>query len=163
MFYMLTQLFDNFALWTSLTAIILAQILKIPWNYSLTRKWDWKWLYLSGGMPSGHTSAVTSLATSIGLTKGFHTSSFAVATIIGIIVMYDATGVRRQAGMQAQVLNKLVDDFTQLLIELRNSKRQSNEQTRIRLKEILGHKPIEVFVGAWFGIIVALIMYYIWY
>lgn len=158
---MLTQLFDNFCLWTSISAIFLAQLLKVLWNFSMARTWDWKWLYLSGGMPSGHTSAVTSLATSIGVTKGFHTTSFAIATIIGIIVMYDATGVRRQAGMQAQVLNQLVDDFTTLLHEIRTSK--SSLEQRIRLKEILGHKPIEVFVGAWFGILVALLMYGIWH
>lgn len=157
------DLFSNFPLWTSLIAILLAQFSKVPWNYTITRKWDWNWLINSGGMPSGHTSAVTSLATSIGLTKGWDSSAFAIATIIGIIVMYDATGVRRQAGMQAQVLNRLVEDFTSLLIELRNLNEKPAAETRIKLKEILGHQPIEVFTGAWFGVIIALIMYFIWF
>ncbi|TCP64261.1 divergent PAP2 family protein [Baia soyae] len=158
---MFAQLFDNFCLWTSVTAIFLAQFVKVLLNFSLHRKWNWRWFYLSGGMPSGHTSAVTSLAASIGITQGFHTTSFAIATIIGIIVMYDATGVRRQAGMQAQAINQLIDDFAALLHEIRTSK--LNLEHRNRLKEILGHKPIEVFVGAWFGIFVALMMYVIWY
>lgn len=159
---MIDKLLSNFPLWTSLLTIVLAQSLKVPWNYFTTKKWDWNWLVNSGGMPSGHTSAVTSLATSVGLTSGWHSSAFAIATVFGIVVMYDATGVRRHAGMHAQVLNQLMDDFTNLLIELRQLK-QSPEKTRVRLKEILGHQPIEVFTGAWFGISIALINYVIWY
>lgn len=154
----------NFPLWASLTATILAQFLKVPWNYTLTKRWDWNWLINSGGMPSGHTSAVTSLATSIGLTEGWNSASFAIATIIGIIVMYDAAGVRRQAGMHAQILNRLVEDFAVLLSELRHlNEKRTTEDTKIKLKEILGHKPIEVVVGAWFGISIALIMYWFWF
>lgn len=159
---MIDKLLSNFPLWTSLITIILAQSLKVPWNFFSTKKWDWNWLVNSGGMPSGHTSAVTSLATSIGLTSGWHSPSFAIATILGIIVMYDATGVRRHAGMHAQVLNQLMDDFTKLMIELRHLK-DAPERTRIQLKEILGHQPIEVVTGAFFGISVALINYWIWF
>lgn len=159
---MLDNLLSNFPLWTALITIVLAQLLKVPWNYLSTREWDWNWLINSGGMPSGHTSAVTSLATSIGLTDGWESPSFAIATILGIVVMYDATGVRRHAGMHAQVLNQLMDDFTNLLTEFRHLK-VSPEKTRIRLKEILGHQPIEVFMGAWFGISLALISYWIWF
>lgn len=160
---MLDQLLSNFSLWASIVAISLAQFLKVPWNYTITRKWDWNWLINSGGMPSGHTSAVTSLATSIGLTEGWGSSSFAIATIVGIIVMYDAAGVRRQAGMHAQVLNQLVDDFSLLLNEIRHLKDKTPAETRVKLKEILGHQPIEVFTGAWFGVIIALIMYWVWF
>ncbi|MFC7439722.1 divergent PAP2 family protein [Laceyella putida] len=160
---MLEQLAHNFPLWTSLVAITLAQLLKVPWNYTITREWDWNWAYSSGGMPSGHTSAVTSLATSIGLTSGWHSPSFAIATIFGIIVMYDATGVRRQAGMHAQVLNQLAEDFSLLLREIRHLNEKPSAETRIKLKEILGHKPIEVFTGAWFGVLIAILMYFLWY
>lgn len=161
---MLDKILANFPLWTSLIAISLAQLIKVPWNFFITRKWNWGWLINSGGMPSAHTSAVTSLATSIGLSQGFNSPDFAIATIVGIIVMYDATGVRRQAGMHAQVLNQLVDDFSALLTELRHlNKNKPSPEARIRLKEILGHQPIEVFIGAWFGILFALLMYWIWY
>jgi uncharacterized protein len=159
---MIDNLLANFPLWTSLITIILAQFLKVPWNYLSTKKWDWNWLVSSGGMPSGHTSAVISLATGIGLTNGWQSAPFAISTIFAIVVMYDATGVRRHAGMHAQVLNQLMDDFTNLLIELRHLK-ESPEKTRIKLKEILGHQPIEVFTGAWLGIIVALVNYWIWF
>lgn len=77
--------------------------------------------------------------------------------------MYDAAGVRRQAGMHAQVLNRLVEDFAMLLNELRHLNQKRTEETRIKLKEILGHQPIEVFTGAWFGILIALIMYWFWF
>ncbi|SEN50662.1 divergent PAP2 family protein [Lihuaxuella thermophila] len=160
---MFAEALSNFPLWTSLVAISLAQFLKVPWNYTITRKWDWNWLVNTGGMPSGHTSAVTSLATSVGLTSGWDSSPFAISTIVAIIVMYDAAGVRRHAGMQAQVLNQLVEDFSVLLNELRHFKGNPSAETRVKLKEILGHQPIEVFTGAWFGIIIALLMYWLWY
>jgi acid phosphatase family membrane protein YuiD len=160
---MVEKLFSNFPLWTSFVAITLAQILKVPWNYIVTRKWDFNWLISSGGMPSGHTSAVTSLATAIALTQGWDSSSFAIATIFAVIVMYDAAGVRRQAGMHAQVLNQLVEDLSLLLIEMSNLKEKPSETSRIKLKEILGHQPIEVVTGAWLGILVALVMYKLWY
>ena len=157
------ELMANFPLWASLAAIILAQLLKVPWNFFITHHWDWNWMVSSGGMPSSHTSAVTALATSLGITEGWDSSAFAIATIIGIIVMYDATGVRRQAGMHAQALNQLADDFALLLKELRNIKEKPTSETRIRLKEILGHQPIEVFTGAWLGILVSVAMYFLWY
>lgn len=160
---MLAELMANFPLWTSLTAIILAQLFKVPWNFIINHKWDWGWTINSGGMPSAHTAAVTSLATSLGLAHGWDSSSFAVSTIIGIIVMYDATGVRRQAGMHAQVLNQLAEDFSSLLNEIRQMKERPVTEASVRLKEILGHQPIEVFTGAWFGILVSIIMYWIWY
>lgn len=159
---MIDKLLSNFPLWTTLLTIVLAQMLKVPWNYFTTKKWDWSWLINSGGMPSGHTSAVTSLATSIGLTSGWHSPAFAIAMILGIIVMYDATGVRRHAGMHAQVLNQLMDDFSKLMVELRNLK-DAPERTRVQLKEILGHQPIEVVTGAFLGISIALIHYWIWF
>ncbi|WP_124726688.1 divergent PAP2 family protein [Staphylospora marina] len=159
---MLHQLLVNFPLWTSLTAILLAQILKVLWNFIVTRSWDWNWLLSSGGMPSAHTSAVSSLAVAVGLYRGWDSAAFAVSSVLAIIVMYDATGVRRHAGMQARVLNQLVDDFAALLGELRHIKDFSPRETGTRLKEILGHQPIEVFTGAWFGIAVALVMYWLW-
>ncbi len=160
---MIQELLHNFPLWTSLIAIILAQVVKAPWNYFISKNWDWGWILHPGGMPSSHTSAVVSLATAIALTEGFGSNSFATATILAIIVMYDATGVRRHAGMQAKVVNQLVEDFTRLLLELRQLNEKPSQKSRVKLKEILGHQPIEVFAGFWFGIFVALIMYWIWF
>ncbi|SFI86289.1 divergent PAP2 family protein [Thermoflavimicrobium dichotomicum] len=160
---MLDELFSNFPLWASITAIVSAQLLKVPWNYFISQKWDLGWLFHSGGMPSSHTSAVISLATAIGLTEGWHSNSFAIAVIFAIIVMYDATGVRRHAGIQAQVINQLVEDFSTLLHEIRQLNEKPLRKSGIKLKEILGHKPIEVFVGFWFGIMIALVMYWLWF
>ncbi|MDA8353741.1 MAG: divergent PAP2 family protein [Firmicutes bacterium] len=159
---MVSNLLNNYPLWASLTAIALAQILKVPWNYTVTRQWDFNWLFNAGGMPSGHTAAVTSLATAIGLWEGWGSPLFAITSILAIIVMYDAAGVRRQAGMQAQVLNQLAEDFAQALEEIRHIKHKSPRETGVKLKEILGHQPIEVFAGAWFGIGIALLIYWLW-
>jgi len=149
---MLSKLLGNFSLFVALSAIFLAQILKVFWNFLMTREWDFNWLFNSGGMPSGHSSAVTALATSIGLTSGFDSEVFALAAIVGIIIMYDAVGVRRHAGIQAKVLNNLIEDFAVLL---------KKGQTSIKLKELLGHKPVEVFMGAIFGMFIALFMYWL--
>jgi len=155
------QLLENYPLWVSIIAIALAQFFKVLWNYTYHRVWDWNWLIKTGSMPSGHTAAVTSLATAIGLQEGWNSPAFAIATILAIIVMYDAIGVRRHAGMQARVLNRLMEDFTQLLMEIRKDKINPS-QAGIKLKEILGHQPIEVFTGVWLGIFIAFITYWVW-
>ncbi|SMO82591.1 divergent PAP2 family protein [Melghirimyces algeriensis] len=159
---MYSNILDNYPLWAALTAIVSAQMLKIAWNYTVTRQWNPKWFLNAGGMPSSHTAAVTSLATAVGIWEGWGSSLFAITTILAIIVMYDATGVRRQAGMHAQILNQLAEDFAQVLEELRHIKQKSPRETGVKLKEILGHQPIEVFVGAWYGIGIALILYFLW-
>lgn len=156
------SLFNNYPLWASLTAMILAQTLKSIGFSIINRKWDWRWLAQPGGMPSGHTAAVTSLATAVGIWEGLDSSLFAMSIVLAIIVMYDATGVRRQAGMQAQVLNQLMDDFSLLLKEISQMKVKTPQETRTKLKEILGHQPIEVFIGAWVGILVSFIIYWFW-
>lgn len=156
------SLFNNYPLWASVTAIILAQLLKTLGFYIINRTWNWRWLAQPGGMPSGHTAAVTSLATAIGIWEGLDSPLFAVTIVLAIIVMYDATGVRRQAGMHAQVLNQLMDDFALLLKEISQIKDKTPQETRTKLKEILGHQPIEVFIGAWVGISVSFIIYWFW-
>ncbi|OYD07182.1 divergent PAP2 family protein [Paludifilum halophilum] len=160
---MLHSIMDNYPLWASLAAITLAQFLKVPWNYTITKEWDWNWIFNTGGMPSGHTAAVTSLATAIGIWEGWGSPLFAITTVLALIVMYDAAGVRRQAGMQAQVLNRLAEDFTQMVEEIRHIKEKSPRETGVKLKEILGHQPIEVVTGALFGIIISLILYGLWF
>lgn len=151
----------NYPLWSALIAIAAAQIIKIPLYYLFHRCWEWKLLFSTGGMPSSHSAAVTALATAIGISAGFNSHLFAICAVFGIIVMYDATGVRRQAGMQAVVLNQLVHEFNEVVESLKTMKDRTRVENRIRLKELLGHQPIEVFVGAWFGIFVALAFFFI--
>ena len=129
----------------------LAQLAKAPIYYLLHRKWRWKLAFTTGGMPSSHAALVTSTATSIGLFAGFDTPAFALALAVALVVTYDAAGVRRQAGFHAQQINMLV---TELL--------SGHPISEKRLKEMLGHTPVEVFGGVIFGIVLSFIIWLAW-
>ncbi|KAG7012747.1 yuiD, partial [Cucurbita argyrosperma subsp. argyrosperma] len=98
----------NFPIISALVAFAIAQSIKFFTTWYKERRWDFKRLVGSGGMPSSHSSTVSALAVAIGLQEGFGASAFAVALILACVVMYDATGVRLQAGRQAEVLNQIV-------------------------------------------------------
>lgn len=153
----------NFPIIASLAAIFFAQFVKVPIGYIATRRFDWSLLTSTGGMPSSHSAAVTALTTAIAIETGLNSPIFAVATMFAIITMFDATGVRRQAGEQAAVLNKLVIDFQKFVDEAKHWQEKGEEQKQMKLKELLGHKPIEVFFGAITGIVIALLLYAIIY
>ncbi len=104
-------------------------------------------LWGTGGMPSSHSSTVTSLATAIGIVSGFKSTSFAIAMVLAGIVMYDASGIRRAAGQHAGIINRLIE-------KIHNNSLISGIQEE-KLKELLGHTPFEVLVGAVLGIVVA--------
>lgn len=123
-------------LWVSI------QCFKVIWDLVKTKKFNFKRILGAGGMPSSHSAVVCSLATLVGKACGFSSPEFGIAFILAIVVMYDATGVRRAAGKQAKLLNKIVE--TPGLSAL---------QVQERLVEVLGHSPLEVFVGALIGII----------
>ncbi|USG66856.1 divergent PAP2 family protein [Brevibacillus ruminantium] len=159
----MAAIFDNFPLWAALIAIGIAQFVKIPLTYFATRSWQWSLMFSTGGMPSSHSSAVTALSTAVGIREGFTSSMFAISAIIGVIVMFDAAGVRRHAGMQAVVLNKLVDEFNHLLEGMKTFRVRPNEAKAKKLKELLGHQPIEVLIGGWLGIMIALAVYRLFY
>ncbi|WP_059105845.1 divergent PAP2 family protein [Shouchella shacheensis] len=143
----------NFPLWSALLAILVAQFIKIPLAFFATRKLNWSLFTSTGGMPSSHSAAVTAVSTGVALEHGLDSSIFAVSAVLGVIVMFDATGVRRHAGYHATVLNQLVTDFNRLVDEVKTWPKKENEQ---KLKELLGHQPIEVFFGALLGIVLAL-------
>jgi acid phosphatase family membrane protein YuiD len=156
-------IFLNFPLVASLLAVGLAQAIKVPIYFYARQKWDWKQMFTTGGMPSSHSAAVSCLAVSIGLTNGFSSELFAIASILGLIVMYDAMGIRRHAGETAMALNRLEADFDKHVLQQFIGKTQLNfRRQQKRLKEMLGHQPIEVIVGAVFGIVVAVLTYPIW-
>lgn len=138
------QLFSNNILWISILAWFIAQSLKVIITLITVRKLDIKRFVGSGGMPSSHSAFVVSLAVSIGETQGYNSPMFALAATFAMIVMYDAAGVRRAAGKQAAVLN---DILAQL-----QSKRGVSDK---KLKELIGHTPIEVIIGALLGILIA--------
>ena len=126
----------------------LAQIIKTIIHLILTKKFVAERLIGSGGMPSCHSATVCALTTSVIINEGINSPFFAIAAILSIIVMYDAMGVRRETGIQARVLNELTEVIEKMGSDLSNDE---------KLKEFVGHTPIQVFVGAILGIIVALI------
>ncbi|MHC0039010.1 divergent PAP2 family protein [Pseudoneobacillus sp. C159] len=153
------DLFLNFSLWSSIAAIFFAQFIKVPIQYIATRKFDWSLLTSTGGMPSSHSAAVTALSTGVALEAGLNSTIFAISAVFAIITMFDATGVRRQAGEQAIVLNQLVADFQKFVDEAKGWQNKPEQVKRKELKELLGHKPIEVFFGGLTGIILTLIIH----
>ena len=130
----------------ALLAWAIAQILKVVLTSAQERRLNLRVLAETGGMPSSHAAIVMGLTAAVGRLNGLTSAPFAIALIFSIVVMYDAQGVRRAAGRQAAVLNRLVED----LVSLRQFKDD-------RLRELLGHTPLEVLVGAALGIAVGLI------
>lgn len=124
---------------------IIIQIFKFVVDFIKNKKINFKRLVGSGGMPSSHSAVVTCLATTVGIIEGFGSSQFALAVGFALVVMYDAAGVRRAAGRQARILNQLISS---------NKKIDNNE----KLKELLGHTPVEVAVGAVVGVLWAVLM-----
>ncbi|WP_044894121.1 divergent PAP2 family protein [Bacillus alveayuensis] len=148
----------NKALRIALFTIGLAQFLKIPIKQRKTGKWDWRLFFETGGMPSSHSAGVSSLATYIALKRGIRTIDFALAALFGLIVMYDAQGVRRQAGELAIRLNSLAEEVKQLE---NDPKQYVYEQKKERIRERLGHQPIEVVGGALLGVFTGAIAYFL--
>lgn len=132
----------NEVLLISLTAWLAAQTLKVVGGLIRERRLDMSFFIRSGGMPSSHTSLVTSLATSIGILQGFNSIEFSIATVFAAIVMYDAAGVRHSVSKQSVILNKILQ-------ELRERRPKDVEQD---VRELIGHTPFQVFSGALLGI-----------
>jgi uncharacterized protein len=154
------EMFMNFPFWSAIAAIFFAQFVKVPIQFIATRKIDWSLLTSTGGMPSSHSAAVTALTTGVALEVGLDSPVFAVSALFAIITMFDATGVRRQAGEQAIVLNQLVLDFNKIIKDVKNWPDKPEQEKRKELKELLGHKPIEVFFGGLTGIALTLLFYF---
>ena len=138
-----TQLFHNKYLIVPIITWFSIQTFKVIWDLVTTKKFNFKRIMGAGGMPSSHTGVVVSLATMIGRSEGFDSSIFALSLAFAFVVMYDAAGVRRAAGKQATLLNKIIE--TPGLSDL---------EVQERLVEVLGHTPTQVIVGAIIGIIV---------
>ena len=150
----------NLPLALGVLAIILAQLLKIPVHYVLTKKWNMQMFRTTGSMPSSHSAGVMALASSVGFEVGFQSATFAVAAMIAGVVMYDAMGIRYHAGQQAIALNQIIEDMNVLLKNLKNTNSDASQQSAKQLKTLLGHKPLEVLAGALLGVIFASIIYF---
>jgi acid phosphatase family membrane protein YuiD len=142
----------NHVLIAVLTAWLLAQSLKVPIFYLQKHRWNWALMFSTGGMPSSHSALIVSAAASIGFNVGLNSPLFALAVAIAMVIVYDATGIRRQAGLHAQKINILID-------ELLKGHPISDKQ----LKEVLGHSPLEVLGGVVLGIAVAFVMWRFWH
>ncbi|WP_318507655.1 divergent PAP2 family protein [Bacillus sp. T3] len=155
------EMLSNFPFWSAIASIFFAQFVKVPIQFLATRHINWSLLTSTGGMPSSHSAAVTALSTGVALEAGLNSPVFAVSALFAIITMFDATGVRRQAGEQAIVLNQLVADFHKIIFEAKNWTGKPEIEKRKELKELLGHKPIEVFFGGLTGIALTLLLYFL--
>ena len=143
----IAALLSNRHLLTAVAAMALAQVLKVLFDRWRTKSWTTALFFSTGGMPSSHSALAVALMVSIGLNEGFDTPIFAACTVLALIVMHDAQGIRRAAGKQAEAINFLFSKLEDQGIKFDT-----------KLKELLGHSPIEVFAGAGLGLFVALLI-----
>lgn len=146
----MSNLCGNKCLWIPIITWFVVQTLKVIVELVQNKKLDVRRWWGSGGMPSSHSAFVCSLATAIGLTEGMGSSTFALSIAFAAVVMYDASGVRRAAGKQARIINQLIES------------EGKNINVQEKLIELLGHTPLEVYVGAAVGIAMATILARIW-
>jgi uncharacterized protein len=139
------DILDNRVLLVALIACLIAQALKLLVELAKHRKLDVRVLVTTGGMPSAHSALVTALATGVGQSIGWASPDFALAMIFAIIVMYDAAGVRQAAGKQARILNQMIDELFH----------EKPDFSQDRLKELLGHTPVQVIAGSALGITIS--------
>jgi len=144
---MFSDLIHNRVLVSAVLAWVIGQFLKFPLDYLLNKRWNWGIIFSAGGLPSSHSSLVTAVSLTIGLQEGFDSPLFALAAAIAMIVVYDAAGVRRQAGMHAERINQIMKTFF-----------ESGQLPEKELKEMLGHSPFEVITGVALGVMISLLM-----
>jgi hypothetical protein len=140
------QLIKNKIFMTALSAWVIAQMIKVSIGVMRQKKFDFRWLVGTGGMPSSHAAGASCLATAIGLEYGFNSVYFALAASFAIVVMFDAQGVRRASGRQARILNKITEDIY-----------WQGRLQEGRLRELIGHTPVEVIIGFLLGVVIALL------
>jgi acid phosphatase family membrane protein YuiD len=142
----ITQIVTNKYLYIPVLTWFSIQLFKVIWDLVKEKRFNFKRIMGAGGMPSSHSAVVCALSVLVGKSLGFDSAYFALATIFAFVVMYDACGVRRAAGKQASLLNKII-----------STPGLTNGQVHERLVEVLGHTPVQVLVGAIIGIIVGAI------
>jgi len=140
------EIYSNKILMTTVSAWLIAQTIKVGIGVLRKKKFDFRLFIGSGGMPSAHAAGASCLATSIGIDCGFDSVYFALAFAFAIVVMFDAQGVRRSTGKQAGILNKIMDDIY-----------WQGKIQEMRLRELIGHTPVEVIMGLLLGIVIALV------
>jgi acid phosphatase family membrane protein YuiD len=141
------DLLRNPCIWSAAVSWLLAQFAKMLGGFYRTRRLDFSYLVSTGGMPSAHSALATGLATSVGLTEGFKSPVFALGLGFALMTMFDASTVRRAAGLQARLLNQIIDELF-----------KEHHLSETKLKELLGHTRIEVAMGMLIGILAALLV-----
>ncbi|MCZ7553819.1 MAG: hypothetical protein B6D39_09355 [Anaerolineae bacterium UTCFX2] len=141
----------NQPLIAALLSGFLAQLLKFFYNYFKNKTWNWALWLRTGGMPSSHSAMAAGVAHSLGLNLGFGSPLFALALVLASVVIYDATGIRRQAGKHAVIINRMITDLA-----------SGHPLKQEQLFEVLGHTPLEAFAGAILGILTAQVMFLLW-
>lgn len=148
MIVILKELAANKIFITTLCSWVIAQSLKVFIGYIKEKKVGFRWFVGTGGMPSSHTAGASCLAAAIGLEYGFDSVLFALAASFALVVMFDAQGVRRASGKQARILNKIMDDIY-----------WQGKMQEGRLREFIGHTPLEVIGGFVLGVLIAFVAY----
>jgi acid phosphatase family membrane protein YuiD len=146
------DLITNPYLITGISSWFFAQVIKTILFWKINKKLDWGRMFGDGGMPSGHSATVTSVAVLVGLVCGPGSVEFAISFILAIIVCHDATGVRRETEKQAFIITELVKAFEEL---------GEDKLPEVKLKKFVGHTPVQVTAGILLGIINAIIMYFV--
>ena len=143
-----TQMYHNKIFMVTLSSWVIAQSIKVVIGVIQEKRFDFRWFVGTGGMPSSHSAGASCLAAAVGINYGFDSVYFALAAAFSIVVMFDAQGVRRATGRQARILNRIMDD-----IYWKGKIREG------RLRELVGHTPLEVIMGFILGILIAVIAY----
>ena len=148
----LIDIVTNKILVAGVTSWLIAQVVKAILYAIMNKKINWSRLFGDGGMPSGHSATVVAVATMTALTQGLGSAAFAISMILAIVVCHDAMGVRQETGKQARMLNELTK-----MVEILSA----NELPEVKLKEFVGHTPLQVYAGATLGVLNALVQYFV--
>ena len=143
------ELLENKVLIITFLVWIVAQCVKVLLGVIEEKRFNFKWFIGTGGMPSSHAAGATALAVTSGLYLGFDSVGFALAAVFALVTMFDAQGVRRATGQQAQILNKILDDIY-----------WRGKVEAEQLRELIGHTPVQVFVGSLLGFAMSLFLYH---
>jgi len=145
------EILRNKILVITLTVWALAQCIKVFLGVIRERRFNFRWFIGTGGIPSSHAAGATALATTIGMERGFDSVIFALSAVFALVTMFDAQGVRRATGQQSEILNRILEDIYW------RGKIETN-----RLVELIGHTPIQVFIGSIIGCLMSIIFYSMW-
>jgi len=140
----LLAIFSNYILIPAMISWSIAQVVKVLIEYLQSHSWDWSLLFRAGGMPSSHTALITAMTHALGLELGFNSPIYAVGFVLSMIVIYDATGIRRQAGRHAKIINQMITDLA-----------TGHPLKEELLREVLGHTPLEALAGVLLGLFIS--------